>query len=702
LPAARGAVYCPARNMPSYAIGIDIGGTFTDCFITDGVHSWRGKAPTTPRALVDGLVAALEVTAAEADVALDRVLGEAVHFGLGTTAVTNCLAQQAGAATGLLVTHGFADLWPMARGHRLGHDGMSEPLPVLVPRRRIGEVRERVDRHGRVLMRLDEAAVETTVDHLIEAEGVESLAVCLLWSFRNPEHEQRVREIVARRRPGLHVSCSADLFPVVREYERMTTAVLNAYTYRSFAQFMDAVERRLRGAGLAVPIAVMQSNGGTFSPDEARAKPVFLAQSGPVAGVAAAQALSSRLGLSDVITGDMGGTSFDVAVIHGGAAARQVRAELFGLRTGMAMVAVRSIGAGGGSVASADARGVLAVGPESVGADPGPACYGRGGNVPAVTDALVALGLIDPRNFLGGRFLLDAESAIAALGRLGAQVGIDAEATACGVYRLACEQMMLAVKGLLVERGLDPRRFTLFIYGGCGPLFGAPIAHALGIGRVVVPGLSAVFSAYGAATADVRRELVRSVLWPLPVKAADLAATFAALEAELRQTMQAEGVGAERFSLEREVDMCFRKQTWEVTLPLPTLDSLGTERLEPAFRARYAELYGVGALSTTSAIELVNCRVIGRGRVPRPVQVEAPSVGVDPAPALRGARTTWLPGAGAARLRVPVYDGERLASGMTIGGPALIERRDTTMLVPSGDRAQVDGLGSLVIEVVDA
>ena len=684
--------------MPPYAIGVDIGGTFTDCFLTDGVRGWRGKAPTTPGTLADGLVAALEAAAADRGVPLREVLAATTHFALGTTAITNCLAERAGAPTGLLVTRGFTDLWTMARGHRLGIDGMSHPLPTLVPRRCVAPVRERIDRDGRILVPLDEAEVAAALERLVGEEGVEALAVCLLWSFRNPVHERRVAALAAERYPALQVSCSAELFPVIREYERMTATVLNAYTSRAGSAFFDAVEGRLNAAGLRVPVAVMQSSGGTFGPAEARARPVVLAQSGPVAGVAAARALAQAARLGDVITADMGGTSFDVAVIHRGEPERRVRAEVFGLATAMPMVAVSSVGAGGGSIAWQDARGMLRVGPRSAGADPGPACYGRGGQEPTVTDALVVLGLLDPGNFLGGRLVLDGESAVAALGRLGRAVGLDAEGTARGVYRLSHEQMTLAVKGLLVERGLDPRRFTLLCYGGCGPLFGAPIARALAIGRVVVPGLSAVFSAYGAATADVRREAVRTLFRPLPVELDALAAAFAALEAEVRQAMRTEGVDAAHVTLVPEVDLRFHRQTWEVTVPLAPLDRPTVEGLGDAFRARYAELYGRGALAAGAGIDLVNCRVIGIGRVAPRATAPAGLGPPDPTPARRGARVAWLPGA-AGRAPVPVYDGERLLAGMAIVGPALVERRDTTILVPSGDRAAVDGLGSVVIEV---
>jgi N-methylhydantoinase A len=576
---------------------------------------------------------------------------------------------------------------------------MSVPLPTLVPRRRVAEVTERVERDGRVLVPLDETQALEATRRLIEVEGVESLAVCFLWSFRNPAAERRVAALARACHPSLHVSCSADLFPVIREYERMTATVLNAYTARAVASFLDAVETRLAAAGLRVPVAVVQSNGGTMAPAEARAKPVLLAQSGPVAGVSAAQALGRALDLPDVITGDMGGTSFDVAVITRGEPERRLRAELFGLWTGLAMVAVGSIGAGGGSIAWRDARGMLRVGPRSAGAEPGPACYGRGGTEPAVTDALVALGLLDPRNFLGGALVLDDEGAVAALGRLGRTLGLDPDATARGVYRLACEQMTLAVKGLLVERGLDPRRFAFVCYGGGGGLFAARIARALAIGRVVVPALAAVFSAFGAATADVRREAVRTLFARLPVEPAAVRACVDALRAEVVAALAGEGITPAQTTWRVEADLRFHRQTWEVTVPL---EVEAVDRLGDAFRARYVELYGSGALAGGAGIDLVNCRVIGVASVPRPGATPGPLGAPDARPALAGARAVWLPGGDDGRVRVPVYDGERLLPGMAFAGPALVERRDTTILVPAGDRAAVDGAGSLTIEPAHA
>jgi N-methylhydantoinase A len=695
------------RRMP-YHIGIDIGGTFTDTFVTDGSGGWRGKAPTTPAALVDGLIASLDTAAAEAGRPLGEILAATERFAVGTTAVTNTLAQLSGARTGVILTRGFRDLLVMARGHRRGADGMSLPLPDLVARTAVEEVRGRIDQRGEVIEPLDEADVLRAVRRLVEEERIEALAVCLLWSFQNPNHEARVRALARRAFPDLFVTCSAEVFPVIREYERLMTAVLNAYTWRSFSAFVDALEGALRRRGLAAPITVMQSNGGTLSCAEARAKPVFLAQSGPVAGVAAACALAARMGYGDVITGDMGGTSFDVSVVVGGEPLRRVRAELFGFWTGMVMVDVSSIGAGGGSIAWLDEREMLRVGPRSAGADPGPACYGKGGGAPTITDALVVLGLIDPAYFLGGRIALDGEAAAAALGRVAGPLGLGVTAAAVGVYRLALEQMLGAIKALLVEKGLDPRRFTLLSYGGCAALFTAAIARELGIPRVVVPRLASVFSATGAATADVRRDLSRTCFRAMPVPPGVLRDVFEALGEDVRLALATEGVPPARIEIVHEADLRFRKQQWEVTVPVPaepiTADTV--RRLERDFLLRYEALYGRGTALAAAGIDLVNCRAVGIGRLPE-LTAAAPSGASGPGgrPRAKGRRRlvaldggAGAPAAGAAtELFVEVWDGEAVGAGMTVDGPALVERRDTTIYVPPGMRAATDAEASWVI-----
>ncbi len=700
----------------AYHVGIDIGGTFTDANVTDGGCGWRGKAPTTPAALVAGVLASLEAAAAEAGMSVDGILAQTARFAVGTTAVTNTLTELSGAPTGVIVTRGFGDLLRMARGHRLGVDGMSVRLPEIVPRGRVDEVRERVDCRGEVLAPLDEADAERAIRRLVEEQGVEALAVCLLWSFQNPRHERRIRDIARALYPGLFVSCSIDVFPVIREYERLMTTVLNAYTWRSFSRFMDALEGEVRRRGLVAPVSVMQSNGGTFSRDEARAKPVFLAQSGPVAGVAAARALGRRMGLANVITGDMGGTSFDVSVIVAGAPLERVRAQLFGFWTGLVMVDVTSIGAGGGSVAWIDERGMLGVGPRSAGASPGPAAYDRGGTEPTITDALVVLGLLDPGYFLGGRIVLSADRALRAIQTLTRPLALDPPAAAAGVYRMALEQMRGAIKALLVEKGLDPREFVLMSYGGCAGLFGAFLAAELGIPRVVVPRLASVFSAYGAATADVRRDVSRTCFQPMPVLPAMLAETLETLTRAARDAVVAEGVAPDRIEVRQEADLRFRKQQWEVTVPVPpgavTADTVGG--LERDFLARYEVLYGRGTALVAAGIDLVNCRAVAIGRLPTlgvgtpgfsapPPPREAAGPGALQKPPRRLAasvdRGGQLAGGGPGLVMATVWDGEAMLPGARVAGPALIERRDTTVYVPGGMCAVMDDLENVVIDV---
>jgi N-methylhydantoinase A len=696
-----------------YHIGIDIGGTFTDAFLTDGADGWRGKAPTTPGALVDGLLASLEAAVAQAGRSLDEVLGRTERFAVGTTAVKNTLTELSGSPTGVLVTRGFGDLLRIARGHRLAQDGMSVPLPEVVPRSAVEEVGERVDRRGAVLVPLDERDVERAVRRLVEEERIEALAVCFLWSFHNPTHERRARDIARRLYPELFVTCSAEVFPVIREYERLMTTVLNAYTWRSFSAFMDALERALRDRGLRAPVSVMQANGGTFSREEARAKPVFLAQSGPVAGVAAARRLGHSMGLADVITGDMGGTSFDVSVIVDGDAMHRVRAELFGFWTGMVMVDVASIGAGGGSIAWIDERGMLRVGPRSAGARPGPAAYSGGGTQATITDALVVLGLLDPAYFLGGRIALSAERAEDAVGPVAAALGLSVPAAAAGIYRTALEQMRGAIKTLLVEKGLDPRRFAFMSYGGCAGLFAGGIAVELGIPTVVVPRLASVFSAYGAAMADVRRDLSRTCFQAMPADPKVVQDAFDELSRQAQHAVEAEGVAPARVEIRWEADLRFRRQQWEVTVPLEpgpvTAETVAC--LERTFRTRYEALYGPGTALMAAGVDLVNCRAVGLGRMAAVEPAAAATARAAPAarlpqkPARRLAAdlepgaAAGVPGERAAEPGplVTVWDGEASADGAAVDGPAIIERRDTTIYVPSRMRAVVDERGSCVL-----
>jgi N-methylhydantoinase A len=686
--------------MRRYHIGIDIGGTFTDCFATDGIRAWSAKAPTTPAALEKGLVESLRRAAESAGLGLTALLADTAHFALGTTSVTNVLAEKRGAVTGLVTTRGFADLFTMARGHRLGRDGMSEFLPEIVPRERVAEVPERIDAQGRILTALDRKAAGRILRRLVDGEGIEALAICLLWSCRNPIHEIEVERIASSLYPKLFITRSSEVFPVVREYERMTATVLNAYTGRAFSAFLAAIDRGLRAHGLGVPISIMQSNGGTFSAEEALRLPVHLAQSGPVAGVVGAQRLGRTMGRANLITADLGGTSYDVCLIDDGEPVTKARAEIAGLWTGLVTIDVTSIGAGGGSLAWIDSRGMLQVGPRSAGAVPGPVCYGRGGTIPTLTDALVALGYIDPERFLGGQMKLDAKSATRALATLGEGLGLDASAAAAGIYTIALDNMALATRALLTEKGYDPRDFSLVSYGGGGSLFTALVARELGAREVIAPRLASVFSAFGAAGADVRRDAAKTILERMPVTASVLDAAFVELDGRVRAELERQS-GAIGIDIEREADLRFVRQNWEVTVsvPLGTIDEHAIAALESAFVEKYERLYGKGLALREAGIEVVTCRAVGRGRVVKPELPRRPLGPGDATPAARISREVWVPGADGmlSPAEVTIFDGPGLRPGMQLRGPAVIEHPDTTIFVPAGMIASIDELESSVI-----
>ena len=421
-----------AVDEPVTCLGIDVGGTFTDAVLTEGTTVWRAKSPTIADDVGRSVLDACRLVAEGAGTTIEALLPKVRRLGLGTTAVTNMLAARTGVRVGLITTAGFEDQLPMAKGRRV-NDGVWLSYPeAVVPRVRIAGVDERVDRDGRVLVALDPAQAASAAVRLVSEQGVDSLAVSLLWAFRNPRHEEQATAAIRAALPGVPVVAGAALQPTIREFERTAYAVLNAYTMAACAG-IDELSATLARLGLSVPVLLVHSGGGTMTASEARQAPIRLAASGPAAGVAASMAVAAAAGVSDVVSCDMGGTSFDVAVATGGRVPRRTRCEVAGLLTSLAMVDIESIGAGGGSIGWVDARGMLRVGPQSAGATPGPACYRRGGREATVTDALVVLGYVDPGRFLGGRMALDADLALEACARLGAPLGLDAEEAAWGI-----------------------------------------------------------------------------------------------------------------------------------------------------------------------------------------------------------------------------------------------------------------------------
>lgn len=685
--------------MSSYQIGCDIGGTFTDIVVLDEKGQvYADKSDTTPRDLGEGVIAAINNVAEQLGITTDELLSQTTRFVNGTTAVTNAIAELRGAKVGLIVTRGFRDTLRIARSARTAERDHHRQLsvPDVVERECIVEVNERVDRKGDVVVELTEDDARRAIDELVEL-GVESLAVCLLWSFQNPAHEELLRDVAARKYPELYTSVSSSLYPMIREYERMMTTVLNSFTGLRVAEYTAGIESRLAERGLHVPISFMQSFGGTLTADEARARPIALVDSGPVGGVVGANDLGKRLGIENIITADMGGTSLDVSVISDNRYAVTQRVKLREFLTGLSKVDVVTVGAGGGSIAWLDARGMPQVGPGSAGADPGPACYGRGGDQPTVTDASVALGIMDPAAFLGGRRSLDAEKAREAIQRvIGNPLGLSVEEAAGAIYRLVVANMSSAVRSATVERGRDPRNFTLFPFGGALPVFAADICHEMGITHAVLPAESAVFSAAGLLGTDDVRNLMRSMFWSDgdPVEAVN--ETLKTLEAEARASLREAGHSEDRITVERYGDFKFEGQLFELTVPIPEghVDMEHLHRILESFPTLYEAEYGEGTAWVESPIQLMTVRVTATGRTDK-VQPQPGGRGTgDP---VRGEREVYLPSEGR-RQRLPIYDAHRLGEDSVVDGPAIIEHRLTTTVVPRGWHLTLDPLGNFRLE----
>jgi N-methylhydantoinase A len=694
--------------MPDIRLAVDIGGTFTDLVAQDTAtgHVVRAKADTTPGALEQGVLAAL----AQSGVAA----GQVSAFIHGTTVVINTVTERTGARTGLVTTSGFRDVLEIGRGNRpdLYNLAYRKPEPF-VPRHLRFEVTERMTYRGQVAEPLDVAELERVVGRLA-AEGVQAVAVCFLHAWANPAHEQRAAELLAARLPGVSVVASHWVSGQWREYERTSTAVLSAYVRPVVAAYLGSLRTALRGTGLDAPLYAMRSNGGVGSFEQAARAPIALLESGPVAGVAAAAELGRRIRARHVLTLDVGGTTAKTAAVRDGevkvTTLHHIGREpaLAGYPVQAPTVEIVEIGAGGGSIAWADPAGGLHVGPQSAGADPGPACYGRGGTRPTLTDANLVAGRLNPHYFLGGAMKLDLAAAERALAELGAPLGVDARGAARGVLRHAVSQMSHALRLVTVRRGYDPRDFTFVAYGGAGPLHAALLARELGITRTIIPAGPGHFSAFGMLAGPLRGEAVRTVVGPL--HATDLAAAFAPAE---RSALAELGPQHEGATLLRYAELRYRGQehTLEVPVPAGSLAPSGGPPgaaptgepavLRDAFERRCLEVY---SFRLDAPLEIVSVRVTATAPVTGEVhwgQVTEP---------VRPGAGAGQPGAGQAGPRVvdldpydeprevPVLGRDMVTGTDPISGPCVIEEVAATTLVLPGQAVSADELGNLVIE----
>ncbi len=661
--------------MTRIVVGVDTGGTFTDFVLLRDGELQVHKVLSTPADPASAILQGLQELEAFRD------LGALVH---GSTVATNAVLERKGVKTGLITTEGFRDVLEIGRQTRPKlYSIRVEREPALVSRDLRVEVTERLDELGDVLIPLDSGSVEAAIATLKQSD-VRSVAVCLLFSFANPDHERAVTR--AARAAGFHVSASSEVLPEFREYERTSTVVLNAYVAPIMDRYLGRLEQSLPSDA---PLRIMQSNGGSISAATARHEAARTLLSGPAAGVVGAAYVASAAGFERSISFDMGGTSTDVALIDGGIS-ETTDGNIGGHPTKLPMIDIHTVGAGGGSIAWFDSGGALRVGPRSAGADPGPAAYGRGGTEPTVTDANVVLGRLIPEAFLGGGMTLDRDAALAAVGEIAARLGSTVEEAALGMVRVANANMEAAIRVISVERGHDPRRFTLVAFGGAGPLHACELAAVLRIPRVLVPSTPGVLSALGMLAADILKDYVQTVMVSTDQAAGKVEPIFAELEQRGREELLREGVEEDRTVIERYLDLRYVGQSYELLVPYEGDLAAAIAGFHVAHDRRF------GYSDPRERVQVVNVRLKARGVADRP---EIERVPLDPTAQAVPVelRPVVFTGATVAH-DTPIFDRATLVPGSTISGPAIVTQYDTTTVLPPGWRLTVDATRSLVAE----
>ena len=672
-------------------IGVDIGGTFTDIVALDPAGRLTfTKVPSTPKDLLDGIGAAVTKVLAMAD-ARPGVVERFIH---GTTVATNAVLEQKGAVTAVLTTEGFEDVLELGRmkRSRMYDLAMDPETPTfLAPRRRRVGVRERLDAKGRVLVPLNEADVRDAVQRL-RAQGVSAIAVCYLFSFVNPVHERRTREIVAALAPEISVSLSSEVDPTFREYERLCVTAFDAYLSPVVKRYLVGLADSLRGLGVTAPPLIMRSRGGIVSAGLAARQPVTLFLSGPAGGVIGASFAAGHSGVRDFVSLDMGGTSNDVGVVREGAPLLAAEGSIGPYPVRTPMVDVNTIGAGGGSIAWIDASGGLRVGPRSAGAEPGPACYGRGGDETTVTDASVVLGYLNPARFAGGTMVLDVDAAERAVAAIGRRIGLGTVAAAAGIHRVVNARMADQIRLVTIKRGYDPRRFSLVVLGGAGPVHGAALADEIGMPEVLVPEAPGVLAAFGLLAAAIEHHHARTLQAHTHVAdLTDVNRCLAELDALGRARMDEEGVPAREVRVVYAADMRYVGQAYELEVPIGApLTRERVPEIVAAFHATHARVYGYAR--TQQLVEFVNFRAVHTYPLPRPAARPAARASGTLADAHTGERRAYF---GDGYLPTALYERARLPLGARLAGPVIVEQDDTTTVIPPGVTALVDEAGNL-------
>ncbi len=690
----------------SVYIGVDIGGTFTDLVLaqdgSDRLHNV--KTLTTPANPVEGVMTAIRQALFE----VGRFPGDVSRLVHATTLPTNLVLERQGARVAYLTTKGFGDIFLLSKQRPVGPDRFNifyERSPPLVPRNLVAEFVERMDHRGDVLTPLDVPAAEAALDALARKQP-EAIAICLLHSYANPSHEQRLAELARARFPGIHIALSSEVWPEYNEYERATTTVLSAYIGPMLSTYVHALERELAEFGVTCPLQIMQSSGGVMSAAAAVRKAAYLIESGPAAGVVASAHLGRVSDFPNLISFDMGGTTAKAGVIRDGVPSITHDFRVGGRTSSGArdagepikvpVVDLAEVGAGGGSIARVDAGGFLQVGPRSAGASPGPACYGFGGTEPTVTDANIVLGYLDAGYFLGGRMKIFPELSHTAIARqLGDKLGMDAVTAAKGIYDLANTHMASAIRVVTLQRGIDPRDFTLTAFGGAGPLHAVRVAELFDIPTVVVPPSPGVKSAFGLLVSDLAYDYVATTIMPAASADCDmLNSALARLEDKGRGELAVSGEGA-AVEIQRSLDLRFASQALDIAIEITdgpvTEDTI--RAAEDRFRVKYFELCG---MRPADPCQIVNCRVRAMGIVAKPDTPAVAAGNGDPARAFKNRRRAYFPETGGFA-DTHVYDRLRLAPGDRIAGPAIFEEPDSTTLCPPGYIARVDTHLNLIV-----
>ena len=687
--------------MSRWRVGVDSGGTFTDVCLFDEEHGrvevW--KVPSTPddpsRGIAQGVEEAMRRVAPEAG---DRPGAPVAYFSHGTTVATNALIQHRGAKTGLITTDGFRDLLEIGRQKRPDlYDMQADKPPILVPRDLRLEVPERVRHTGEVDTPLDEARMREAA-RALAAAGVNAVAVCFLYGFVRPEHEKRAVEILREEMADVFISAGHEIAPEFREFERLSTVVLNAYLGPVMKGYIQRLTPRLESLGVTATPHLTQSNGGVIGFATAADMPVRTVLSGPSTGVVGAQAIGALAGFEDLITFDMGGTSTDVALLQGGHCKLATEATVHGYPVKAPMLDIHTVGAGGGSIAYIDAGGLLKVGPRSCGAVPGPVCYDRGNAEPATTDANVVVQTLNPEHLLGGRMRIRQDLARAAIGGLADKLGLGLMETAQGVLSVVTANMARAIRVISIQRGHDPRDYTLMAFGGAGPLHAARLARELDMKRVLVPRNPGILCAMGLLLTDLRADFAATRLMPATEgSTANVADAFEVLRTRAERWFAHEGIAAKDRRLKRATDMRYHGQNYELAVPLPegpvtagTIETLARDFAE-AHRQRY------GFVAEGETVQIVTLRLEATGVVQKANLPIYPDAGPDASGAIIGQRPVWQPEARDV-VSTPIYARDALEPGNRFAGPAIVEQMDATTVVPPGMSARVDAYLNLILE----